>query len=366
MIPKSRFQPLSLGNLAPPQLGSTRIEGSPLKNVMVPSPTDPSPVVSPAVTGPSFEEFTIEVASHPAAVDMDGASTASEVLSEIMAHGLPPLLKSESVASSPRPSIKQEVATPPVELSAPPLKAEAADTPSGAPDHLPQDHPSRDAAEPEPAAEASPAPQITGPKPEPMEVDNPEAPSLQPPDSPALLPTVADDEDDSVNLLVPLERDLDRQESTSNDHSDAPAPNLPVAAVTKQETQSPAAAPSKEEPMETGSPVTAPKVEEKPVEHTPSPAIAPAAGSPPVGAPPAASPPAAVPPAAPSPAAAAPAAAAAAADPAPPVASPPVAAPPTADADAVKGEPGVDSPLVKLEPGEGDSDVNMLEPPSSD
>ncbi|KAJ4298511.1 hypothetical protein N0V88_003541 [Collariella sp. IMI 366227] len=56
IMPRVRFQPPTLGSLA-----ATRVEGSPLKNVMIPSPTEPSPVLSPQTANPSDKKLQILV-----------------------------------------------------------------------------------------------------------------------------------------------------------------------------------------------------------------------------------------------------------------------------------------------------------------
>ena len=265
-IHKARFQPPTLVNLGPPQLGFSRIEGSPLKNVMILSPTEPSPVISPGATAStSFTPSSyLDVKSHTVAMEVDSGSAINETHAETKAQGVLPSLRDNSAASSPRASIKQEVATPPVDLFAPTLKEEAADTPVSVPDQ-PLPAPARpESVDPptietlEPKTEPSPVPQITEPEPEPepMETDMPDA-SLQPPDSPALLPTVTEDEDDSLNLLGSLERELDRQGGPSNPRSGEATPNVTVAAAEtrqEEETPAPADAPKEEELVETVSP----------------------------------------------------------------------------------------------------------------
>ncbi len=267
-IHKARFQPPTLVNLGPPQLGSSRIEGSPLKNVMILSPTEPSPVIPPGATAStSFAASSyLDVKPHTVAMEVDSGSAIHEAHAETKTQGvLPSLRDNNSAASSPRANIKQEVATPPVDLFAPPLKEEAAETPTSVPDQ-PLPPPARpESVDPptietlEPKLEPSPAPQITEPEPEPepMETDIPDA-SIQPPDSPALLPTVTEDEDDGLNLLGSLERELDRQGGSSNPRSGEATPNVAAAAATetKQEkgTPAPADAPKDEELVDTASP----------------------------------------------------------------------------------------------------------------
>lgn len=71
----------------------------------------------------------------------------------------------------------------------------------------------------EPAAKTTP-PALEPPQPE-VQTSSAQRSPLEPPKSPTLLPAVTEDEDDGLNLLGSLERELDRQEMVSSAGSNA-------------------------------------------------------------------------------------------------------------------------------------------------
>ncbi|KAK3383570.1 hypothetical protein B0T24DRAFT_54200 [Lasiosphaeria ovina] len=337
-IPKVRFAPPSgLVNLAPPlapiHLSSPRLEGSPLKNVIIQSPTESSPVISPHAPG-FFETNTsmpMEVSNPPAPVDVADVSEAAvdssldDIIQMDQVSGQEPvtqvdfiqledvamdltdnvpsdsgavaagdfsdpmLFKAEDLPREPVTTIAPEsVAEPVAELVAElvadiapepvaePAAEPATNTAVGAPHEVPSSEAAvppapgpaaavvpdtfeiADAPPPAPVLPPIPAPEIVeaptdiegvleplptpieapalpDPTPAPLVVEEPAIVEevLQPPASPALLPAaVAEEEDDGLNLLGSLERELDRQEGMSNASSREEAANRQQAAVT--------------------------------------------------------------------------------------------------------------------------------------
>jgi len=198
---KSRLPPPPpLGSLAPLHgplhLNSPKIEGSPLKNVMIQSPTDHSPMASPHIlsagasfAAASYMEVRSSIAtSHGSATSVSESHAAAEV----------------DLPMSSRPSRVEELASSVSgAFSTPTVEA------SGAPPPLLP-------------------PQDTSPQGGDSHSDPDSRVSLDPPKSPALRPAVTADEDDGLNLLGSLERELDRQEGMSNAGSEQ-KPTPPAA-----------------------------------------------------------------------------------------------------------------------------------------
>lgn len=191
-IPKARFTPPSLNNLGVPHSGSAAVGGSPLKNVMTQSPTDPSPTISP-----STNTFASSIRTE---AQQQTASTSQVHVPKPTGHGILPSLRESAVSrpaeySPPAPS-KPVSVSPPVDQSGPASEP----APTGIP-------PSVKSASPPVKTEGSPAPPPTT-----LE------PSTAPPTaSPA--PAATADEDDGLNLLGTLERELDRQEGVNGSGS---------------------------------------------------------------------------------------------------------------------------------------------------
>jgi hypothetical protein len=246
-IPKLRFQPPSLGNLGASHHGPSKIEGSPLKNVMIQSPTEPSPLISSQAASASFSTSSYpDVQSRTVSIDQGLSSTASQAYAaETTKHGILPPLR-DNGSSSRMPSHDKPAAAATAKLPAeipPPTPAQPAEVSTTTSDqHQAPSDPQPDAA----TASSEPTNPVTeetcGPAAQPEESQEaqpapaPETSSsssiLQPPDSPALLPTVAaDDEDDGLNLLGSLERELDRQASASSGGGGSDGKNTPVAAA---------------------------------------------------------------------------------------------------------------------------------------
>ncbi|KAK3905033.1 hypothetical protein C8A05DRAFT_41994 [Staphylotrichum tortipilum] len=229
-IPKVRFQPPSLANLGVPhtglQFGSSRIEGSPLKNVMVLSPTEPSPVLQPKAEDiPCPLPSNLEAPSDTVPMDTDPASpVAKEPSAEPKTEEVAPSPRDGAEASEPAVNPAPETAPLPVEeVTMTEAPASTLDQPQDASESEPAAPKTTET--PEPAAKtSSPSPTPAPPAaaaPQAETADTEPEAALQPPDSPALLPTVTVDEDDGLNLLGSLERELDRQEGPSNADSTA-------------------------------------------------------------------------------------------------------------------------------------------------
>lgn len=230
-VPKARFQPPSLANLLPPHaahLASAKIEGSPLKNVMIQSPTEPSPVRSPQAgrTSHSANSY-LDVQSRTVSMELSSGTTVSQAYA------------TEAVVQAVETAAEEQVAGQdadagtyllPTELSPSSPPGEVTELATDTLDHAQRAPPP---AEPEPEPELHEQYAATA-----FPEGDPEPSSLQPPASPALLPTKTEDEDDGLNLLGSLERELDRQEegmssgSGSDGKATTPTPATTTAAVT--------------------------------------------------------------------------------------------------------------------------------------
>ncbi|KAK3298247.1 uncharacterized protein B0H64DRAFT_415052 [Chaetomium fimeti] len=242
-IPKVRFQPPALANLGS-SLGSAKIEGSPLKNVMILSPTEPSSMISPTANTSFAASNYLEVQSRTLSIDMGSGGTVSPAYAaETTTRGiLPPLRENaaprHSVSQGMTATITQPTTAPPPALT-PNLSEPTATTTTITTTINPADQP-QPTPEPQPAAAtttttttktpsppAEPAP-VPAPPVQPSEekaddtaaepIPDATPTQLEPPASPALPPTAlpaGDDEDDGLNLLGSLERELDRQEGTT-------------------------------------------------------------------------------------------------------------------------------------------------------
>ncbi|KAK4242012.1 hypothetical protein C8A03DRAFT_29753 [Achaetomium macrosporum] len=219
-VTKARVQPPTLASLGPLHQASSRIEGSPLKNVMLQSPTEPH-----SASGSFSASSYVDVHSRTMSI--------SGVLPPLRGNPPPERAATQYVAATVRHS---EASPPaPAEERTKPT-AEAPDQPQAAPEPRPTALPTI-----EPSSEPAPATAQTVSQPVPDD-------SLQPPASPALLPTVTEDEDDGLNLLGSLERELDRQEGISNARSGSGGKGTPgrpataVAVANAEEVSSSAAA----------------------------------------------------------------------------------------------------------------------------
>jgi len=305
LITKARFQTPG-GGLAPPSLGpihlasSPGLGGSPLKNVMIQSPTDASPMISPQQASASglftaassyfpsgtgvlgddtsatpkvavasvvesvqtsfvtMEQTSAPVtvgtepqpaqASEPLAAQQESTETLS---AELQRYSLPTVTGSDAAAiptslppvpdlfsslNSNLPSSSVLENTPSAELNLP----SAVDSITDAP---------------QPASEQLPAAAVDGVTNDmPTVIETPEV--HQTPPSPPLAPTTAvpaiEDEDDGLGLLGSLERELDRQEGVSRAGSTGSGGSnkevggaRPAATTTSQEgTPAVAAAPT--------------------------------------------------------------------------------------------------------------------------
>ncbi|CCC08809.1 unnamed protein product [Sordaria macrospora k-hell] len=264
-------------SLAPPTLGSlasTRLEGSPLKHVMIRSPTEPPESRSdvPGVDGSFFPSTDVdivktEVTSVAKEVDAEGNSLSAALLSETVVEAEQ---SAADVGDTANDNTAMDIDTGVEQLqqpaeSAPPAEAKVEDLEAAL--SLPglrPDAPTSVFASTTSTTAAATASETTIATTETAsalvesslpadtamdEVDvlqeqlaNDAAPAiveplLQPPDSPALLPTATtEDEDDGLNLLGSLERELDRQEEVSRAGSAASATNAGAGAATETES----------------------------------------------------------------------------------------------------------------------------------
>lgn len=259
-VPKARFQPPhGLGNLG------SRLEGSPLKNVIIQSPTDQSPMVSPQAGAGSFATASSYMGPHMSMSSVVGigaggvsesnpapaATTSQSQGSETV----PPISTTASI-SEPAPS---DPSTKPSETVAPTIESPTKEPVAAAAPTAPQqsdasattplikiEKEGSDTPAPAPAAMDIEKPTINEPVLDPTQQQlEPEIPSEsrpKTPDSPTLHPTATGaDEDEGLNLLGSLERELDRQEDSLSRSGSAAASNG------GDKAQNGAAAPSSEE-----------------------------------------------------------------------------------------------------------------------
>ncbi|KAK3396068.1 hypothetical protein B0T20DRAFT_441510 [Sordaria brevicollis] len=241
-------------SLAPPTLGSlaSRLEGSPLKNVMIRSPTEPPESRSemPGIGGSFFPSTDVdlvktEVTSAAKEVGTEDNSASAVLVSETTVEAAPPVAEAanDTTAMDIDTSVEQQQQQP--KESTPSVEANVED--AGAARELPALRPdastsvftpttstTAEATKSETTIAATETTSTLAKSPSlpedsameeiailEEELSDNTAPTiaeslLQPPDSPALLPTATtEDEDDGLNLLGSLERELDRQEEVS-------------------------------------------------------------------------------------------------------------------------------------------------------
>ncbi|KAL2021006.1 hypothetical protein VTK56DRAFT_7780 [Thermocarpiscus australiensis] len=203
--PKARSQPPSLAPLGPPHNAMAKFEGSPLKNVMIQSPTETA-----AATSLSTSSY-LEVQSRTSSMEIGSGNTVHQAYaSGTMMQGLSePAGQGSLFQPAQNPAESTETAWP-VEGQAEPGAAVEPVPPPGTE--------TSDSISQAPGAASQQNPDV----------------SLRPPASPALLPTAAaaaEDEDDGLNLLGSLERELDRQQGMSNASRGATPPPPTVAAA---------------------------------------------------------------------------------------------------------------------------------------
>ncbi|KAK4452919.1 hypothetical protein QBC34DRAFT_397364 [Podospora aff. communis PSN243] len=242
-IAKPRFTPPaalgSLGPLQPPaRLASPRVEGSPLKNVIIQSPTDASPMISPRMPSATGSFATSGYMETSMSMDVSGSeAVASETFVTEM-------------TTSATGTVTEEFTSTTMDFAGPSVpdsrSGEVGDL--GRIEELPtmiegpeaaneEESPAQKVETPVPTLEISepqPEPQAVAPTPPKMEPVESQPTVLEPPKSPNLLPTVTADEAD-INLLGPLEMELDRQEKLSSAANSVtgpktPTPPLPAAA----------------------------------------------------------------------------------------------------------------------------------------
>lgn len=242
-------------SLALPTLGSlasARLEGSPLKNVMIRSPTEPPESRSdmPGVGGSFFPSTDVdvvktEVTSAAKEVDTEDNSVSAALISETMVEAVQPVAEVANDTTVMDIDTSAEQQQQPTE-SVPSAEAKVED--AGAVLELPGLRPDAPTSaftsttSTTAAAAATTEATLTATETASRLVESSSLPAdaameeiavlqeqlsdnaaptiaellLQPPDSPALLPTATtEDEDDGLNLLGSLERELDRQEEVS-------------------------------------------------------------------------------------------------------------------------------------------------------
>ncbi|KAM7205613.1 hypothetical protein V8F33_000939 [Rhypophila sp. PSN 637] len=266
-VPKpARFPaPPGLGSLGP-RVSSPRVEGSPLKNVILQSPTDQSPMVSPQVGSAAASSYmgvhtamssVVETAADGATVSSSSVATSSQV--QTAEPSIPPLPTTPTAAEttsnmlnslSSEPTITTEtisatIGSPtkePVPAATPLIKDEHST--SGSNNGTPVPAPVSvsvsvlmdvDMSNPTSSTNSEPAAQQA-------EEQQPEVtsePRPEPPDSPTLHPTATGaDEDEGLNLLGSLERELDMQEDSLSRSASAGGNKDPGAAETASLSQS--------------------------------------------------------------------------------------------------------------------------------
>ncbi|EAQ89914.1 hypothetical protein CHGG_06533 [Chaetomium globosum CBS 148.51] len=245
-IPKVRFQPPTLTNLGS-SLGFTKIEGSPLKNVMILSPTEPSSMIPPTANTSFAAANYLEVQSRTLSMDMgSGGAINQAYTAETTTRGILPPLRdnaglrhavNQNIAGTITQQTAAPLAAPPQAPALEPMVATTTTTTTTVPITSPADQ----LLEPQPAAVTITTAKTQSPPIEPVPLPAPPiqpseekgdettevvpdaTPALEPPASPALAPMAlptGDDEDDGLNLLGSLERELDRQEGVSSGSSE--------------------------------------------------------------------------------------------------------------------------------------------------
>lgn len=287
--PGTSFQPpsgdpLHLG--PPPPLMLHKHEGSPLKNVVLPSPTGPSPMVSPTVqssqppdvntlpgagqeTSQSGDAATETVATETAAaassstegqpidsgLDESSARGMSEpsdpqqpggdVGSNLVDEPMLDMVKTEDADVPPEANISDVVSEIPsaAPLAVAPASGHKSPSPTPAPAPAAQETQPAETAETAEAAEAVEAaeePEAHAPPPAEQEIASPveqptatteaqASPAVNPEEpAPPTAPT-AEGGDDGLDLLGGLERELDRQAAVSSEEATPAAAAIPTA-----------------------------------------------------------------------------------------------------------------------------------------
>lgn len=221
-IQKARSQPPSLATLG--SSGLSKIEGSPLKNVMVVSPTDPAPQMSPtsnaSLAASNYLEVQSETGSADSAADQAHPSdtTTQGILPPLRDQGIPrhPASQGTGVAAG---------AAQPAQTSPPaaPEKEPEPTTADDAPSHTQITSPPQPTlpitvtkASSPAAPELASAPTAELAREEGRQGETPAssdpAPSTHSPTAAGASMAGPPDEEDSLNLLGSLERQLDRQQ----------------------------------------------------------------------------------------------------------------------------------------------------------
>ncbi|KAK0633592.1 hypothetical protein B0T14DRAFT_74846 [Immersiella caudata] len=245
-IPRSRFTPPAglggLGPLHPPtHLASPRIEGSPLKNVIIQSPTDASPMISPKIDSTTSSFAASSYMETTMSMDVSGPMTVvtETFVSEttMSTSGAVTEQFTSTTMDFTEPAVQDSVSGEiegvgrveelPATIEEPPAAPSIANKEESPKPEFPR--PTLEISEPQPEPQAATAP--TPPKSEPTES---QPTVLEPPKSPNLLPTVTADEADGINLLSSLEMELNRQEALSSAANSVagqktPTPPLPAA-----------------------------------------------------------------------------------------------------------------------------------------
>jgi hypothetical protein len=217
---------------------------------MILSPTEPSPVISPSGPNTSFAASSyLEVQSHTMSGELGSSGAIDQAYdAETTVQGVfdpagqsPAPQPVENTAAEQAASEEAEETNPLLEASPPASALDITEPPTTPP--APEQDAVPSLSEPAPAPQPASTTEPSEPAPSPPQQPSPltqdetaqgaaPAISLQPPDSPALLPIVtAEDEDDGLNLLGSLERELDRQEGMSNESSGSDGKTTPMPAA---------------------------------------------------------------------------------------------------------------------------------------
>jgi len=256
-IPRPRFPPPALGGLGPlhppTHLASPRIEGSPLKNVILQSPTDASPMISPRIasTAGSFSASGYMEASMSMDITGSGAvvsetfvsetafSTGGVVTEQVSSTTVDYAGELEPMPAGLAGNVPGSVETLSRVEELPDTVDESHDTPAiPHAEEVPVEKqpeippPTFEFTEPPPESQVSALAERTPPT---LEQEEPQPSVPEPPRSPTLLPADTADETDGINLLSSLEMELNRQEALSSAASSVggqktPTPPLPAAA----------------------------------------------------------------------------------------------------------------------------------------
>ncbi|KAK4208714.1 hypothetical protein QBC37DRAFT_378809 [Rhypophila decipiens] len=246
-VPKpARFPaPPGLGSLGP-RLSSPRVEGSPLKHVIIQSPTDQSPMVSPQAGSAAASSYmgvhtamssVVETAAGGATVSSSSVATSSSQV-QTAEPSIPPLPTTTTTAAETTSNILNSLSSEPTTMETATIESPTKEpVPAAATPLIKDEHSTNGTPVPvlpvsvssvlmdvdmsnPPTSSSTNSEQPTAQAQRAEEQQQPEVavtsePRPEPPDSPTLHPTATGaDEDEGLNLLGSLERELDMQEDS--------------------------------------------------------------------------------------------------------------------------------------------------------